>query len=304
MSARQLGLIALAFGALLLLWGGAALVRDRNASAPGARFALPAFTRGEVDSVRITRRADTTLLVRRDSTAWTVNGHPAGAGAVDELLDALADSGRRSEVVAERSASHAGLGVDTTGTRVRLSGRRGVLADLIVGNRTPDLDGGYMRLAADSTVWLVRGGLAGILERSTDEWRDRRIGAVPADSVARIEVTRGRRSYALRKGERGWRFANGAATDSTAVAELLGAFGQVDAAGFASAAQADSARFSPADRRVRLDRADGTPLLTLALDSMPGGFWVRADSGGTVYRMESWAADRLTPADSVVRAGG
>jgi hypothetical protein len=251
--------------------------------------------------VTIARRADTTLLVRRDSSAWAVNGHPAAAGAVGDLLAALADSARRSEVVAERSGSHGGLGVDSGGTRVRVSGRGGVLADLVVGNRSRDLDGGYLRLASDSTVWLVRGGLAAALERSTDEWRDRRIAGVPADSVARIEVSRGRHSYTVRKGERGWTLANGAATDSTAVAELLGAFGQVEAGGFATAAQADSARFSPADRRVRLDRRDGTRLLALAFDSMPGGFWVRADSGGPVYRMESWAAERVTPEEKVVR---
>ena len=70
---------------------------------------------------------------------------------------------------------------------------------------------------------------------------------------------------------------------------------------FASAAQADSARFDPADRHVRLLRADDTPLLTRAMDSTAGGVWARVDSGGVVYRVESWAADRLAPADSTLR---
>ncbi len=301
MSPRQLTLIAVGLGALLLLWGAAALVRDRGSAAGAERFALPAIARDAVDTVRIARRTDTTVLVRRDSTKWTVNGHAAAPAAVGELFDALADSTRRSELIAERSASHGGLGVDSGGNRVRIAGRGGVLAELVLGQRSPDLDGGYMRMANDSAVWLVRGGLAGALERETDEWRDKRIGAVSADSVARIEVARRRRTYTLRRSDKKWTFASGGAADSAAVAELLGAFRQVEAAGFASASQADSARFTPADRRVRLLRADGTTLFALALDSMPSGFWARAESGDVVYRMENWAADRLTPADSTLR---
>ncbi|MBA3553171.1 MAG: DUF4340 domain-containing protein [Gemmatimonadales bacterium] len=301
MSPRQLALVAAALAGLLLLWGAAALVRERGAES-GGRFALPAIARSTVDTVRIARRHDTTVLARRDSASWTANGYAAAPAAMKELLDALADSTRRSELVAERSASHADLGVDSGGSRVRIAGRSGALAEIVLGQRSPDLDGGYMRMAKDSAVWLVRGGLAGALERGLDEWRDKRIGAVPADSVSRIEVARGRRSYALRRSDGKWSFESGAAGDSVAVAEFLGAFGEVEAAGFASAAQADSTRFTRPDRRVRLLRADGTAILTLAFDSMPAGFWARGDSAGVVYRMENWTVDRLTPADSTLRA--
>nr|MBA3259156.1 DUF4340 domain-containing protein [Gemmatimonadales bacterium] len=294
MSPRQLALVAAALAGLLLLWGAAALVRERGDSEGSERFALPAVARNAVDTVRVARREDTTVLVRRDSASWTVNGHPAAPAAVKELLDALADSARRSELVAERSASHGKLGVDSGGSRVRIAGRRGGLGEIVLGQRSPDLDGGYLRMANDSAVWLVRGGLAGALDRGPDEWRDKRIGAVTADSVARIEVARGRRTYTLRRNDRKWNFESGAPADSAAVAELLGAFGEVEAAGFASAAQADSARFTRPDRRVRLFRGDGTPIFTLAFDSMPAGFWARADSAGVVYRMENWTADRLT----------
>jgi hypothetical protein len=303
MSARQLGLIALAFLALLLLWGAAALMRGSEGGAGGA--VLPAISPDAADTVVIARPRDTTTLVRADSTAWRANGHPADRVAVAGLLDALADTARRIEPVAERAASHPGLGVDSAaGTRVRVSGRGGVLADLVAGHRSPEMDGGYFRQAADSTVYLVRGRLAELVERGPDEWRDRRMGGVAADSVAGIEVRRGGRSYRLgRSGDR-WSFRGGRpAADSAAVAGLLGAFARVEAAGFANAAQADSARFDPADRRVRLLRGDDSPLLTLVMDSTAGGFWARVDSGAVVYRLESWTADRLAPPDSALRAG-
>lgn len=299
MTPRQLGLIAAVLAALLLLWGAAALIRNRGAGADDG-FPLGTIGRTEVDTVRIARPGDSTTLIRRDSATWTVNGHPASAEAVNDLLDALADSTRRSELVAERAASHAGLGVDTGGTVVTLAGRD-TSVDLVVGQRSADLDGGYMRLAGDSSVWLVRGGLAAALGRQTDEWRDKRIGGAAPDSVAAIELTRGRRTYALKRQERRWT-VGGRPADSTAVQQLLEAFRRVEAGGFATPAQADSARFGPAERRARLLGADGAPIFAVEFDSMAGGFWARADTGGVVYRMESWTVDRLTPAESDLRA--
>jgi hypothetical protein len=302
MSPRQLGLIALGLGALLLLWGAAALVRGGGiASGRSERFALPAITVDKVDTVWIARRADTTLLVKRDSAHWTANGHPTAAGPVRDLLNALSDSSRRSELIATKASSHRRMGVDSSGTHVRVAGPTGRLADFILGQRSADLDGGYMRMASDSAVWLVRGGLASTLERGPDEWRDRGIGGAARDSIARIDVKRGARSYSLRRTGIKWTLGGGAPTDSTAVGELLAALEHVEASGFASAAQADSARFNPADRSVRALRKDGSPLLALVFDSMPAGFWARSDTGKVVYRLETWATDRLTPAESALR---
>ncbi|HET9275337.1 MAG TPA: hypothetical protein VFN96_04640, partial [Gemmatimonadales bacterium] len=72
-------------------------------------------------------------------------------------------------------------------------------------------------------------------------------------------------------------------------------------AGFANPAQTDSAKFARPDRQVTLIRADGSPLLKLAFDSTATGFWVRGGEDSTVYRMDTWSADRLTPSDSTLK---
>jgi len=302
-SARTLGRLAMLLVVLLLLWGGAALRRSRADTPPrsAARFRLPAPAASAVDTVRITRTSDTVVLVRRDSS-WTVNGHPASRSAVTELFTTLRDTTSPAELVAERPASHAGLGVDSAkGTRVRLVRRDSVIGDFIAGQRSADMDGGYVRLAGRPEVYLVRSGLAGLLERGPDEWRDHRIATVPVDSIAAIEVQRGKRSYKLSKDVKGWTLTPGGPADTAAAAQLRQAYGEIDAAGFASAAQADSARFDRAERRATAFKSNGTPLLRLVFDSAANGFWVRADSGGTVYRMDNWAVDRLAPADSTLR---
>ena len=146
MSSKQLARVAVVLGSLLLLWGAASLAR-RGSRGPSAadRFAIPPITSDRADSILITRPADTTRLVRRDST-WLVNGHKASATAVRGLFSALGDTARRTELVATRTASHARLGVDSEkGATIRIVRGDSTLLELIQGNRGPSLDGGYFR---------------------------------------------------------------------------------------------------------------------------------------------------------------
>lgn len=304
MSPRQLARLALVLGALLLLWGAAALARRHESASPAERLALPRISRADVDTVRIARKGDTTVLTRRDSSDWRVNGHAASTTVIADLFAALADTSEPTELVAQQPASQAGLGVDSAGgTHVTIEGHGKRLLDLFAGHQTPDLEGGYFRRAGEPATWLVRGRLAELLGRGSDEWRDRRIAGVPADSVRTIEITRGKKRYVIRRSEKGWRLEPaGVAPDSGAMAGLLATYREVRSDGFASPAQADSARFDRPDRKARLLRADGSPLLTLAFDSTTSGFWARTDTAGTVFRLESWSADRLTPADSTLRS--
>ena len=307
MSAKQLLRVVVLFAVVLVLWGAAALARRLKAGAAGDEaFRLPPITRAAVDTVLLSDSGATVVLARVDTSRWTVNGQPASPEAVADLLAALTDTAPGSELVAERKASHAALGVDSAGgTHVRIEGGGRTLAGLVVGHQSPGTSGGYVRLAGQEPTWLVRGRLVELLSRRGDEWRDRRIAAVPADSVAAVEVWRGTRRYTLKRADKGgWTLSpGGGAADSAQAAALVAAYRAVEADGFASAAAADSARFSPADRRTRLLRKDGTPVLTLAFDSTKAGFWVRADSGKTVYRIEEYSADRLAPAESTVQAG-
>ncbi len=302
MSAKQLVRLAAILGVLLLVWGAAALARKREGAPPTDGFRLPRISRSEIDTVTIFRPKDTTILARRDTSSWTVNGQPASSNAVGDLLTALADSAPSSELVAEQKRSQPGLGVDdSAGSKVRIKGRGKTLADLVVGKRSQDFSGGYVRRAGQESTYVVRGQLIEVLNRSADDWRDHRIARIAADSLARIEITRGHKSYALVRNEESWNLASGAPADSTKMGDLLTAYSSVDATGFASTAQADSVHFGQPDRRVRLLRKNGTPLLTLLFDSTAAGFWVRPDTSKTIYRIETWTADRLAPADTTLR---
>ena len=110
-----------------------------------------------------------------------------------------------------------------------------------------------------------------------------------------MEIQRARKSYTLRRQGAKWTLRVGAPADSAAVAQLLERFRHVSATGFATDRQTDSLRFDRPQRRVALRGARGRVLLALAFDSTAGRFWVRRASGGTVYRLDSWQVDQLTP---------
>jgi hypothetical protein len=301
MTPRNLRLLAVALGVLLLLWGAVA-VASRGGRNEEQRLRLPRMTPADVDSVTIAGARDTVVLARA-GTAWRVNGYSTDPQAIEELVAALGDTAAAGDLVAESASSYARLGMDSASARhVRIVAHGKTVLDIVTGKPGVVYGTGYLRPVASPAVYLVQSSLPRIAERGVDGWRDKRIAAVPGDSVAKIEIQRGGRRYTLSRKGAGWALAPGGATDSMEVANFLRALADVRAAGFATPGQADSVKFSPPTRRLRVLGRDRAPRVSLVFDSTAAGIWARADSGGTVWRMESWGVDQLTPADSTLAA--
>ena len=298
MSPRQLRAVAIGLAAVLLLWLASELLSKRSDRIT-ASLGLPPVSDAAADRVTITRGADTAVLAKAADTAWTVNGYAASRQAVTELFAALRDS-TPAELAAESPGSFARLGVDSTGGRwIRVAGGGRTLVELITGQNGPAFGTLYVRKPGDTRVFLWRGRPLPGPTRGVDEWRDRRIAGVEPDSVRALEIARGKERYALERRDRRWTSARRGPADSAAVTRLLEHYRNVAAAGFATPRQADSLRARrPPWRRATLRGPGGRLLLALAFDSTAAGIWVyRADGPtGTVYRIEPWSADQLTPA--------
>lgn len=302
MSTHSLKLIAVGLALLLLLWGASALLSRGSDSVRGS-LDLHAPAMADVDSITVVKGADTIALARESAAAWTVNGHPAALASLTDLFQALRDTTPPSpELVAQDSSSFRRLQVDSAGGRwLRLRRRGKVQLELVVGGRGTDFESAYVRRPGDTHVYLWHGRLGSTVDRTLDDWRDKRIAALTPDSVAAVEVVRGKERYALTRAGKGWK-VNGAAADSAAVARYLDRLKTITAAGFATQQQIDSTRAGRPGRRLAVRSARGGPvLLSLAFDSTPGAFVVRpaAGTGGegaTVYRMNTWDVDGLTPA--------
>lgn len=301
MSSQHLKLIAIGLAVLLLLWGGSELLSRGSDSLAGS-LALPALSPDSVDTISVIKGADSIVLVNRPPAGWTVNGHRTALDAVSELLKAIGDS-VHPELVAQDRSSFTRLGVDSAGGRwLRVHRRRGQPVTLIAGGRGSDFESMYLRRPGDPHVYLWRGRLPSLLDRPADAWRDKRIATLPVDSIVGIDVVRGKDRYSVARAKRRWTL-NGAATDSAAQVRYLDRLKTISAAGFATPKEVDSTRAARPTRRLTVRGFHGV-MLSLTFDSTATGFVVRrlagtaaeGAEGASVYRMNSWDVDGVTPA--------
>jgi hypothetical protein len=302
MSTKQLLRLAAALVFVLAIWGATALARRPDADTARLRF-LPRIDTTEIDTVVVTKRDDdTATLIRLGPGRWQVNGYPAAAPSVSELLRGLADTAVTAELIAANPASHAELGVTAdSARRLRIVRQGKTVVELLAGGRSATPAGVYVRKASEPETYLIRGSLLDPLTRRADDWYERTIATIPIDSVATIEIERGSRSYQVRRRDSTWTLDSGAPADSAGVANLLARYRILAASGFASPAQADSLNWERPQRHARLLGRAGTPIVSLRLDSIASGVWVRRDSGGPAYLIDPWTAARLTPDETTLR---
>jgi hypothetical protein len=297
-SFQHLKLIAVGLAVVLLLWGGSAVFSRGSDTVTGA-LTLPAVQAADVDSIMLGKGPEALVVAKQSATAWTVNGARAAPASVTDLFQALTER-VRPELVAQEPSSFARLGVDSaTGRSLRLVGGGKPVVELIVGVRANEFQSVYLRRPGDAHVYLWRGALASVVRRGVDDWRDKRIAALEPDSIGALDVQRGTNRYTVQREGKRW-LLNGGASDSAAVAQYLGRVKTITAAGFATPKEVDSTRAQRPSRRLTVRGRHGV-LLTLAFDSTPSGFVVRhlagiGGEGATVYRMNLWDVDGLTPA--------
>jgi hypothetical protein len=300
MSPKVLVRIALALGAALLMWGALALAQRTRKDSTGG-LSLPRLTAKDVMQIAFRKAGDTLVLSHQD-TGWTVNGFPATPAMVETFLGAIGDSSMLSEVVAQSRASHARLGVDSpAGRRLTITVAGKPALDLWFGNRGPDFEGFYVRPEGSDIAYLLRGRFAEQTVQSVPEWREKQITRVAPDSVAKVEVVRGKTRWSLTRSGTGWALPHWPA-DSTKVARFLGLIGGLRAAGFPDSSQLGSIHFTPPARSLTAFANGGGTLMALVFDSTKdGSYWVRQASGGAVYKLDSKLAELATPAESTLK---
>jgi hypothetical protein len=285
---------------VVIAWAALAGVGHLRAD-KATRFSLPHVDSAAVDTIVIARHGDSATLVR-NAHGWTMNGHPTDSARLHDLLAGFVDTTDWGELVAESPSSYARLGVDAdSGRRVRIVARGKSPVIFTSGKRTTDWSGLYVRTGNDSSVYALHSSLLGeALTRSADDWRDKRIARVQPDSVAGADIERGARGVTLKRNGGKWSLGGGPA-DSSAVARMLELYQSFDAMGFATDAQADSVRKAKQLARVRLRSKSGSALLAVTFDSLPSGAWVRADSGGPVYKIDAYQLAQLAPPESTFK---
>lgn len=300
MSPDVLRKLSYAVGVLVVLWIGSEFVRGTPSDGVTVLEA-PDITVDDVDSISIDRPAEDVHLVRRDSAAWTVNGWDAAYGGVSDLVGALEDD-LRLQLVARNADTHSrfDLGEDRA-SRMRVYRGGTAVLDLLIGKRGRDYQSVFLRHPGEDEVYSARTRLANFTERRVEDWRDKVVTAIEPDSIRQVVVTRGTEHFTLLKDDQDVWSVDGAPAKGADVGRLIDQFRALNAAGFPTEAQADSVDFDPPDRRVQLTDGSDRVLADLAFDSTSTGFWVKTTAKETVYRLDRFKVDQLTPADSTLR---
>lgn len=300
MSNKMLLRIALVLVVAILAWGGMALLRRRSVDTP-VGFTLPRVNPDSAESIAYVGPQDT-LRLQREGKGWTVNGHAAAPKVVETFFRSMADTSLRSELVAQSAESHGRLGVDSVaGKHLTVAGGGKTLLDLWFGNRGPDFEGFYVRQAGDNRVFLLRGTFADLTVQPLEDWREKQVLALAPETIGKVEVGRGKLSYTLTRTGKAWSFAKGGAADSTKVTRWLGVFRELRATSFPNPAQADSARFSPPERMVKLYGVTGEPLASVALDSIASTFVMRVNDQPDLYTLDPQMTNLVVPAESTFK---
>ena len=302
MNPKQLKSVAIILGVVLVLWLTAELLGGGRDDVETA-FVLPPLQETDVDSIVFASASDTIALARSGS-GWLVNGYEASPDEVSAFFNALADSSE-AELISTSALLLARMGVDTAaGTSMKLVNGAEVVAAVVFGKAGRQYDTRYVRRDSSNFVYLYTGGLSRFVQRGVDDWRNERMLDIEAASLGAVSVRRGRESYTLVQRDSVWRYSTGAAADSAAVRRMLDQYSPLDASGFATEQQADSADFERPDRSVTMLSQSGDTLAALVFDSTAAAFWVQMSPGGTVYRLLQWKVNQMTPADSTLRERG
>jgi hypothetical protein len=299
MNPKQLKRVAVVLVIVLFFWGLAEILGGRPNDTE-LEFVLPSLQETDVDMITFASDSDITVL-SRDGDTWTVNGFEASRDAMDELFTALGDS-TESELIATSHLVHERMGVDSaTGVHVTFANAGNSIASVIFGKSGRTYDSRYVRRDGGDFVFHYKSGLVSMVNRTPNDWRDRRILDVSPDSVQRVAARRGSDQYTLLREGSNWRFTSGEAVDSAAIHRMLVQYQTLDATNYPTAAQLDSVDLESPDREVTLLGAQGDTLASLVFDSTNVAYWVQRRSGGYVYRILSWRVDQMIPADSTLK---
>jgi hypothetical protein len=203
------------------------------------------------------------VILERSGDEWFLKA-PREAAADEGIIRDLLKSARSLELaerLTQREESHGRYHV-TESSAIALRFFEDGTADpvvLLFGKSAPDYSHVYVRLPPGPAVYLASGLGRSDLERTPDQWRDRRVLRLAADeTVAGLKVS-GKASYELSKTSDAWT-VNGRPADADKAAQAA-----------AQAAEMTAMAFVDAPSSVELKRAGlAPPLRTLVFSTSRG----------------------------------
>jgi hypothetical protein len=282
----------------------------KAAKKPEHPLFLSGFNRAQAATVFLKSKAKGEVSLRKKTDGWAVEAnnktYAADPAAVDNLLDTAAKI-RIESIVSQSPGKYQQFEVDAeNGVDVRIDdAAQKSLAHFVVGKNGPDLFSTYLRLADAQQVVLASGMLKMAFERELKDWRKKTIFSLNQQEITGYQVT-GDLQYHLQK------TANGAwemiapekfTPKKEIVEDCLKTFAALNAADFAEGRLQDFQLDKPA-REITVTLKSG-PARSLLIGKEKNAFqrFVKAADADTVYVLESYNLEKLSPSLAVLKLG-
>lgn len=155
-----------------------------------------------VDGLRLVFSEGKQIDMAKASGAWRLDGAPADAAKIEEVLNGLKESTVESRV-SGNAQYHDRFDVGEKGIRLTVLKENQVLHELIVG-KTAGGDAVYVRLPEQDEVYVLSGMPRYTLTEDPLTWRDRAVASFTADQVRFIGYTENFIQWELRQTLTGW----------------------------------------------------------------------------------------------------
>ncbi len=249
---------------LLIVWF---LVQKHDSSISSPKYVdnFLGIDTSAVDKIVI-RKLGSQVTLNRVGDNWLVsNGesHPADKRAVKNLVETIGNL-RAGDVISDNPANQIKFQVDTlTGTKLELYTGDNMLASLFIGKMSGDFRNTYVRRSDENDVYLARGMLTHMVNRTPNDWRDKTIFDINTADVKAIECMFGEEHYTLELADSIWRiskppFDKSSKANQDEANSLLRKLCQLKASDFARPADSTRYDFDKKDYSATILLSDGS----------------------------------------------
>jgi hypothetical protein len=288
---------SLVLAVLLLLLGAYVYFFEFQKDAADRGEKLLKFSPDDVAGLLIDGGRQEVRLQKDDSGKWKITS-PIQAGAdestVVSVLTALSGAEVSRTLVANPSAEELeSFGLESPSIKVSLTTKSGLtLPGLLIGAKTPVGSSVYARRETKNDVVLTNASLVSSLQRTVNDFRDKRILEFSDDAVKQLIFSGAGKEWVLEKKGADW-FVQGPKAyraDPAEVGAMLSAVRFMSAQDFIQGDAADRKRYGldPPRLRLTLSFGDGRRDIHFGGSKQQSGeVYLALDSAPTVYTVRS-----------------
>jgi hypothetical protein len=188
-----LALIILGVLAGTLYWSERHKPADDTAKAADASPSILKLDEASITKVELKNKdAEAIVLAKNNSGAWQITApkqYSADAANVSSTLSSLS-SLNSERVIEDKAADLKPYGLNPPNVEINIAEKDNKSQKLVLGDDTPAGSGVYAMLAGDPRVFTIASFNKSSINKSLNEFRDKRLLQVNVDQVSRIELLR------------------------------------------------------------------------------------------------------------------